>query len=747
MGARNAVFLFNLLQDVNILRPLVILARQLGLQPFLLSSRDFHVRDKTGQWASELKEIEVDTRSEAHTYEDVAGALEVLPAGGGVLFAGSESNLTAHWQTHDVMLAAPGNYTKITLQHGFECVGFLQSLDHIAAHGLGITFAADIVCGWLEGNQLTSVTPSQRQKLVVTGPSTLMQMRLAGTGGERRKRGIVCENLHSVRFKVAGDFKADFMSVFDEYCEALEARGEGVTLRPHPGGQYVLKNDVPLKPNVTLNNNPIYKVDLGSYAYGISAPSSVLIDMILAGIPTAVWHDGGNKMDTGNYAGLTTISTVQDWLDFSAEAQQHPERFLEIQARFLEKKQMIADRKTVQKRFMKLLRSVTGLGARTASTKGPEKRIMFVANGMLPTLQLGFIKPLAKLVDEGEVETGFLTEQMMQTKLIKRGMERWVLDQIAEFQPDHLVFCRYSGPHAEAMVDYARRMNIPVIYHIDDDLLNIPMDIGEKKFQAHNAPARLEAVRHLLDHADLVYASTERLKQRLEELEAKAPVVAGGIYCPGKVLRPAAIRPVRKFGYMASADHAHNLERILPAIVNVLRRNKEVGFELFGSISKPAELEEFGDRITTAPPVANYESFLEEFAKREWDIGICPLSPILFNLMKANTKWVEYTSVGVAVVASRDTVYDGCCADGCGILASTVEEWQEALESLIRDPELRYQQVLRAQRKLESDYTLDRLREQVFDMLDLAARYRKGIASAETGTDEPARKAADGSSG
>jgi hypothetical protein len=130
----------------------------------------------------------------------------------------------------------------------------------------------------------------------------------------------------------------------------------------------------------------------------------------------------------------------------------------------------------------------------------------------------------------------------------------------------------------------------------------------------------------------------------------------------------------------------------------------------------PADLEEFNDRVSVSPPVKNYENFLEEFAKHNWDIGICPLAPIEFNLMKANTKWVEYTSVGAAVVASRGTVYDECCADGCGLLADTTEEWLAALEKLVNSPDARFNQVRRAQEKLSSEYTLDRLREQVLNI-------------------------------
>jgi len=281
------------------------------------------------------------------------------------------------------------------------------------------------------------------------------------------------------------------------------------------------------------------------------------------------------------------------------------------------------------------------------------------------------------------------------------------------------VFCRYSGPHAEHLVEWARREEIPVIYHIDDDLLNIPVEIGLVKHRAHNQPLRLAAVRYLLDNADLVYCSTDRLKERLRTLGVLSPMIAAKLHCSGRVIVPAASRPIRKIGYMGF-DHSYDLETILPALVQFLRRNPAIWFELFGSIPKPPALDEFGARVTVVPPVRNYEDFLTEFARLDWDIGICPLAPTKFNLFKANNKWVEYTSVGAAVVASRGTVYDECCADGCGILAGTMEEWLAALEELAHDPSRRFALVSHAQKKLTKEYATERLREQVLGVFEQA---------------------------
>ncbi len=712
------ILLVNLLQDVNILRPLAyIAARDLGLDTRFLLTRDFEKRDKEGRWREEIAEVSRAVGATTAFVENEGHALQVLQGLSGVIVAASESSLSGHRIVHDIFRSKPPSFVTMTLQHGFECVGFLQSRDHDLAHGREVTFAADIVCGWCDAERLTALAPSQRNKLCVTGPTAVLQQP---PRRERLEKGIICENLHSVRLNVAGDFKTDFVDLFGQFCEALGQEGKEVVLRPHPGGQYVVKNNVSLPKNVVLNNNPIYKANLSRYAYGISAPSSVLIDMVLAGIPTAVWREGTGVMDADNYRGLTTVSDLPDWLEFEKEALVHPERFIERQADFLDQQKMLTDREEVYRRFAGLLWSAARRAVPTLRRAPPppvaERRVMFVANNYIPTLQLSFVKPLAPLVEAGKIETDFLTEEQMKEAFGKnlrdKEVHSWLDNRLKSFDPTLMVFCRYSGPHAEYLTEWARCNGIPVIFHIDDDLLNIPIELGEAKHAFHNHPARLATVRHLLNTSDLVYCSTTPLKERLGTLGAAAPLREGKIYASGAALVEATARPVSKIGYMGF-DHAHDLESVLPAVISFLRGNQEVKFELFGSIPKPGELDEFGERIVVVPPVRNYEDFLAHFSQLSWDIGICPLVRTPFNLVKANTKWVEYTSVGAAVIASRDTVYDACCAGDCGLLAETHEEWLAALERLAQNPTLRYEQARRAQEKLVLEYSTERLREQV----------------------------------
>jgi hypothetical protein len=697
---------------------------ELGLSVEFLVSDKFMERDKNGIWRTELAGIAADLDTSISVYESEFTAYRSLQGKNGVLIAASESNLSAHAHTHNVFRVAPTSFLKITLQHGFECVGFLQNREHNIAHGRNVAFAADVVCGWCDPSILRSLAPSERPKLYVTGPSALAATPAAQKTVKVGTGGLVCENLHSVRLNISGDFKAPFMDTFFAFCERLKAEGQSVTLRPHPGGQYVLKNNIVLPENVSLNNRPMYDVDLSQYDFGISAPSSVVLDMVLAGIPAAVWTDEDGVMDASNYDGLTMISTLDDWLAFRRDAAVQPDMLLSRQAAFLERIKMPTDPQDVRERFTRLLTGGAQRIGEIRAKRPRNSRILFVANGFLPTLQLSFVKPLATWTGDSEVTWQLLSEEQLRTEFGDQASGKAaaaaVLDRLEDFDPGLIVLCRYSGPHSPLIIDWARKRGTPTVYHIDDDLLNVPKEIGLRKYKAHNAPPRLASVRHSLSEADLVYCSTTPLLRQFRAQGFERPMIAGEIYCAGEVLRPATDRPVLKLGYMGF-DHAHDLELVLPALIEVLRCNPHIQFELFGSIPKPEALDEFGDRVTVIEPERIYEKFLAKFAALDWDIGICPLAETRFNAVKANTKWVEYTAVGAAVVATRGMTYDHCCADGCGDLATTREEWVAALNDLCTNSKLRYERVAAAQARLDREYSLTRLGDQLRSVFRRAA--------------------------
>lgn len=719
---RSAVFVIDLVQDVNILRPLVFMAsRDFGFETLLLVSAKFAARDIFGIWQNEIDQICLQTGARLERFGSDLDAHRHLD-GNGLLFTASESHLENHSTTHDLLRHAPASYLKVTVQHGFECVGLRHSADHVRAYGETSSFASDIICTWAEPDRLPSLAPSQRAKVLVTGPTSLLQMHRGPVERRADAPGLICENLHSVRYGTTAGAKQEFVETFSTFARSMAKQKRRIALRPHVGGQFFLNKQVALPTNVEIENAPLYRVDLRQFSYGISAPSSVIIDMLLGDLPTAVWRDRASGMDASSYEGLVHVSSVQDWERFARAAENDRESILAAQRLFLERQAMPLDCSEVFSRFAQVFRAAERMEVRPAGSVGERERLLFVADAISPGLQRSFYKPLAPLIARGEIAAQLLTGEHLSGGVSEssRGRSRHIESLLDGYGPSAVVFSGYSGESLQPILDWARREKVPVIAQIDNDPLPDPPGVGDRGSEAH--PERFDVVTKLLKSADLVYASTAKLKERLSERMPELSIVSAGISCASTVLRRPAAKEICTVGYIAGPRHSEELDLIMPAIEELLDRNPQVRFEIFGDVAVPEPLTRFGARIVPISPVCDYEEFLTELSRREWDIGICPMAATDSNLLGADSRWVENTAVGAAIIASRGTLYDDNCDDGCGVLAGTAEEWTSGLDLLVNNVDERLAMIERAQARLERQYNLTRLRNQVLEMIAEAHR-------------------------
>ena len=88
------------------------------------------------------------------------------------------------------------------------------------------------------------------------------------------------------------------------------------------------------------------------------------------------------------------------------------------------------------------------------------------------------------------------------------------------------------------------------------------------------------------------------------------------------------------------------------------------------------------------------------------DIGIAWMPDDTWSLGKCGLKVLQYMAAGLPVVANPVGVHREIILDGCtGILASTPEEWAEALFRLAFSPELRQRLGLAGRTRLEQHYS------------------------------------------
>jgi hypothetical protein len=125
------------------------------------------------------------------------------------------------------------------------------------------------------------------------------------------------------------------LDTFERFAEQLGKVGGAVELRPHPAGRYTEKKNVAFPGNVQKNVSPLYKQALEKFDFCISAPSSVIFDMVWAGVPVAVWTTRSNNLDIGIYHSLTIVRDDGDWLEFAMACAEDPSPFLCAQTNFL----------------------------------------------------------------------------------------------------------------------------------------------------------------------------------------------------------------------------------------------------------------------------------------------------------------------------------------------------------------------------------------------------------------------------
>lgn len=331
-------FHFDLVQDVSVLRPVVRLASGTMSEVVLFVSPQLARLDPGGFWRNEIEILGRDAGATVIAYQSELDVFQVLARRKGICIAGSESNVPAHARTHHLFRAMPAGILRITLQHGFECLGFLHNARHSAAFGRDIRFAADIIVGWLAKDRLYDVAPSETGKLYVAGPMMLIDQPSGRLNDITKARsddpycGLVCENTHSARFHSKA-MKASFLSLTEALAKRIEPLGKILYFRPHPAGEFVNKTGYKAPPSIKIEDAPLYTLDLTRYCFAISAPSTILLDFMLADVPVAVW--GGKSIDAANFAGLVGVENEEDAWQFVVASATDRTLLLDNQRRFL----------------------------------------------------------------------------------------------------------------------------------------------------------------------------------------------------------------------------------------------------------------------------------------------------------------------------------------------------------------------------------------------------------------------------
>lgn len=279
----------------------------------------------------------------------------------------------------------------------------------------------------------------------------------------------------------------------------------------------------------------------------------------------------------------------------------------------------------------------------------------------------------------------------------------------------------YRVPGFDSVMDLiaeCRRLNIKTLWDVDDlifdeDVLKTSSTINSLE------PAEKEGVingaklyRQAMLACNEGIASTSGLAKAMKEagletiyvvenaLDDETLAAARSIEGRLKKQEDGLIRII-----YGSGTKTHNIDFLeaAPALANILKENPNVRFRIIGYLELPEYFDEVQSQIERIP-FCNYTEYLTYLS--ECDISIAPLENFVFNDAKSNIKYLEASITKVASICSPRAAFADVIVNGeNGFLADNEQQWHEAFDTLIQNPELRDSMAQAAYRTVTETYS------------------------------------------
>jgi len=209
---------------------------------------------------------------------------------------------------------------------------------------------------------------------------------------------------------------------------------------------------------------------------------------------------------------------------------------------------------------------------------------------------------------------------------------------------------------------------------------------GNKIFNIERNIAFRDMFRLNFKKSDLVTCTTEVLANEFRKITPSVAVLPNLIDPTFWPTIPAFQKNEVRIGWQGGFSHYEDLYNIAPTIKKILEKYDNVTFVYFGDQRFRNLFKDCDQNKIEWQDWVHHETYPYKMTLLNLDIGICPLSDNKFNWTKSSIKWMEYSMLGMATVASNIEPYSSTIRNGeTGFLCSDETEWQSALEALIEN--------------------------------------------------------------
>ncbi len=248
---------------------------------------------------------------------------------------------------------------------------------------------------------------------------------------------------------------------------------------------------------------------------------------------------------------------------------------------------------------------------------------------------------------------------------------------------------------------------IPLLVDYDDAVFH--------RYDLHkNSLIRLllrKKIDHVMEIASGLTVGNAYLAERAEQTGARNIHILPSVvdtkkyHCKSKETQTDFI-----IGWLGTPKTIHFLETIKPALENVLKSNTRL-------IIVGADIPDSVKDLPIQSQTWNEDTEIDQIL--QFDVGIMPLIDAPFERGKCGYKLIQYMACGLPVVASPVGVNQNIVEQGInGFLASTTEEWIDAIIQLRDDLALRKKMGMAGRKKVELHFNLESTANQLVNLFD-----------------------------
>jgi len=246
---------------------------------------------------------------------------------------------------------------------------------------------------------------------------------------------------------------------------------------------------------------------------------------------------------------------------------------------------------------------------------------------------------------------------------------------------DVLVIQRQESDRALAgMMEQKKRGKI-IMTDIDDNIWAIPHGIVDLK--SFWTKERVRGFERSVEICDAVTTTTPLLAKNIGKFNRNVHIL------PNLVDAFEYKKPenrIVRIGWGGSPTHLPDFSKEMVELLLKLKKEYKNKIELIMLGVTPLELIGHCTYYRFTEPY-KYMRFLRDL---NFDIGIIPCTDNFFNNARSNIKYIEWSTIKAASIASPVTSYESCIKHGTtGFLARKYKQWYEYLKLLIEDKDLR----------------------------------------------------------